>query len=127
MHTYKAFRRRSYSTLTPLSTRTFFLCLGFTSHMMSTNSPSFFNRINLSSGVSVLSYATGTSKMDTTLTLCVLMTSLVNKASREMFDEDESSLVIYHIRGFPFVHALPFIFHSALFYLFYVSQFYFLL
>ena len=46
---YKAFRRRRYSTFTPLSTRKCLLCLGFTSHMMSTNTPSIFYRMNLSS------------------------------------------------------------------------------
>ena len=39
MHPYKSFRRRRYSTFTPLSTRKFFLCSGLTSHMMYTNYP----------------------------------------------------------------------------------------
>ena len=63
MNPYKDFRRHRYITFTKFSTRTFSLCLGFTSHMMLKISPSIFNRMNSSSGVSALRYAPGTSKM----------------------------------------------------------------
>ena len=39
IHPYRASISFRYSTFTPLSTRTFFLCLVFTSHIMSTNPP----------------------------------------------------------------------------------------
>ena len=70
MHPYKDFRRRRYSAFTPFSTRTFFLCSGFTPHMMSRNSPSIFDGMNLSSGMSALRYSPGTSKIDTYLPSC---------------------------------------------------------
>ena len=47
MHPYRAFRSRSYSTFTPFSIRTFFLCSRFTLHIMSTNSPSIFSKMNI--------------------------------------------------------------------------------
>ena len=82
MHTYKAFIRRRYSTFTPFSSHIFFLCLGFTLHTMSTNSPSIFNRINLSYGMLELRYAPGTSKITKYLSSCASMMRLVNKANR---------------------------------------------
>ena len=39
MHPYRSLRSCRYSTFTPFSTHTFFLCSGFTSHMLSTNPP----------------------------------------------------------------------------------------
>ena len=62
--------------------------------MMSTNSPPIFNRINLSSGISALSYSPGTSKIATPLPSCPSMMRLVNKAYREMVGEDASYLVL---------------------------------
>ena len=53
MYPQKDFRRLRYSTFTPFSTNKFVLCSGFTSHMMSTNSPSIFIRMNLFWHVSV--------------------------------------------------------------------------
>ena len=62
MHQYRDFGSLIYSTFTPFSTRTFFLCFGFTLHTISTNSPSIFSNMNLSSGMSSLRYASGASK-----------------------------------------------------------------
>ena len=45
MYPYRYFNKFRYSTRTPFFMRTFFLCSGFTSHMMYTNSPSIFNMI----------------------------------------------------------------------------------
>ena len=62
IHPYRALISRTYGEINPFSTRTFFSCLGFTSHMMSKNSPSIFTKMNLYSGMSTLSYAPGTTK-----------------------------------------------------------------
>ena len=94
IHPYKAFIRRRYITLTIFSTRTFIFGLGFTSHMMSKNYLSIFNRINLSSGMSELSYSPVTSRIPTYIPSCASMMSLVKKSSREMVGEDASSLVM---------------------------------
>ena len=63
MNIYWAFIIGMYSTFNKLFTPIFLLCSGFTLHMMSTNYPSIFNRMNLSSGMSALSYDPGTSKL----------------------------------------------------------------
>ena len=97
IYPYRALRSRRYSTFTPLYTHKFSLCLGFTSHIMSTNSPSIFNRINLSSGMSALRYAPGTSKFATYLPSCESMMRLMNKDYRRMVGKDESSLVMKNI------------------------------
>ena len=94
IHPYKYFIRLRYSTFTPFSKCTFFLCLGFTSHIMSTNSHSIFNWTNLSSGMSALMYSPGTSKISTNIPSCALMMRMVNKASREIVGKDASSLVM---------------------------------
>ena len=88
MHIYKAFIRRRYSTFTLLSTRKFFLCSGFTLHMMSTNSPSLFNRIDLSFDMSALSYATGISEIPIYLPTCASIMRLMSNYSMEMVRED---------------------------------------
>ena len=68
MQPYNAFNSLSNSTFMPFSIHKFDLCYGFTSHMISTNSSSIFNLINLSSGMSLLSSDPGTSKTVTSLT-----------------------------------------------------------
>ena len=88
MHPYWAFRSCRYNTFTQLSTRKCFLCLGFTLHMMSKNLPSILNIVNLSSGISVLRYAPGTSKIAAYIPLCASIISLVNRASRDMVGYD---------------------------------------
>ena len=70
-----------YSTFNILSTKYSFLCLGFTSHIMSKNWPSIFDRIYLYFGISALKYFSGISKIITSITLCLLMMSISNKAS----------------------------------------------
>ena len=110
MNPYKAFIRLRYSTFTTFSTRIFFLCLGFTSHIMSTNYPSIFNRMNLSSGMPALRYATGTQKITTSLPSCVSMMRLMNKYPKEKVGDDSSYLVMYHLWGLPSTHVLPFSF-----------------
>ena len=62
--------------------------------MMFTNSCSIFNRINLSSGMSEMMYATGTSKIPTSLPSCAPMTRLLKKSSREMVGKDAYYLVM---------------------------------
>ena len=108
MHPYRAFRRCRYINFTPLYINTFLLHLDFTLHMISTNFPSIFNRINLSSGMSALRYAPGKSKFSTSLPSCASMMILANKYSRGMVSEDVSSLVMYYIWGCPSAHVLPF-------------------
>ena len=71
MHPYRYFRRRRYSTFNPFSTHTFFLCLGFTSYMMSINLPSILKKGNLSSGISVLRYAQGHEKWHISSFVCI--------------------------------------------------------
>ena len=99
MYPYKAFRRSRYSTFTPFSTHKGFLCSGFTSHMMSKNSPPIFNRMDLSYGMSALRYAPGKSKISTSLPLFASMMRLVNKASRKIVSEDTSYFVMWHLWG----------------------------
>ena len=65
IHPYIAFNSSRYSTLKPICICTLFLCSGFTSHMMSKNSPSIFNIMIFSFGISVLGYAKGRTKMAT--------------------------------------------------------------
>ena len=43
---YNNFNIPRYSTFIPFSIRTFYLCYGFTSHIMSADSPSIFNMMN---------------------------------------------------------------------------------
>ena len=81
IHPYKVFGSRWYSTFTPFSTHAFFFCLGFTLHMMPTNSPSIFNRIHLSSRMLVLRYAPGKSKISTFIPSRASMMSLIKKSS----------------------------------------------
>ena len=52
--------------------------------MMSTNLPSIFIKMNLSSGMSSFRYALGTSKIDVSLPLYESIIRIVNRASREM-------------------------------------------
>ena len=59
MNTYRVFISSRYRTFTPFYASTFFLCSEFTLHMMSTYSPSIFNTVNLSYGMSELRYAQG--------------------------------------------------------------------
>ena len=79
MQTYKYSNSCGYSTFTKFSTLTFFLCSGFTSHMMSTNSSSIFNMMKFSSVTSALGYAPGTSKMSMYLPLFASIMILVNR------------------------------------------------
>ena len=62
--------------------------------MMATNSPSIFNRTNLSSGVSALRYDPGTSKIARSLPSYSSMMRLVVKFSREMVGKDTSYFVL---------------------------------
>ena len=78
--------------------------------MMSTNSPSIFTKMNLSSCVLVLRYAPGTSKTDTYLLLCTSIMSMVYRVSRETVGDDASSLVLYHLCGPLSLHVIPFVF-----------------
>ena len=110
MHPYRDFISCRCITFTPFSTRTFFLCLGFTLHMMSTNLPSIFSKMNLSYGMSELRYALGISKTSTSLHSCESIMSLVNRVSREMIGEDASSLIFYNLWVHPSAYALPFSF-----------------
>ena len=82
IHPYISSRSRRYSTFTPFSTRTFFLCLSFTSHIMSANLPSIFIKMNLSFGMSELMFAPCTSKIATYITLCASIIRLMNRSSR---------------------------------------------
>ena len=103
MHPYRAFRRRRYSTFNPFSTHTFFLCLGFTSHMISINEKFnllVFQCLGMPKDI----------KNTTSLPSCASTMRLVNKASREMVGEDGSSSVMYYLCGNPYAHTLPFSF-----------------
>ena len=60
--------------------------------MMSTKSPSIFNMMNFSFGVSVLRYDTGTSKMAMYLPSNESIMRLVNRDYKYMIGEDASSL-----------------------------------
>ena len=108
MNPYRSYISCRYITFTPFSTRTIFLCLGLTSHMMSTNPPSIFSKMNLSSGMSELRYEPGTLKIVTSIPSCVSMMSMVNRASREMVGEYASYLVMQHLLVRPSTHILPF-------------------
>ena len=89
---HKYFNSRRYNNFIPFYTRTLFLCYGLTSHIMSTDSPSVFNMIIFSFGISVLSYAPGTSKMATYLPLFASMITLVNRYYKDMVGWDNYSL-----------------------------------
>ena len=108
MHPYRYLNKRRYSNLTPFSMRTFFLCYGFTSHMISKKSPSIFNIINFYFGVSALRYAPGTSKMATCLPSCASIMILVNSCCKDIVGDDASSLGIYHLCDLPSAHVPPF-------------------
>ena len=91
MQIYITFNSHRYSILTPFSTCTLFLCYGFTSHMMSTNSYSiliwwiFFWYIS----IDVCSRDIKTSK---SLPSYASMMRQVYRASKDMIVEDASSL-----------------------------------
>ena len=97
MHPYKDSRILRYSIFTPLSTRNFFLCLGFTLHQFSKNSPSIFNNMDLSSGILALRYSPGTPKIATSLPSCASMMRPMEKVFREIVGEYASYLVMWHL------------------------------
>ena len=76
--------------------------------MMYTNSPSVFNMVKLSSGMSALSYAPGTSKMATFIPSFASMIRLVNRAAKDMVREYTSSLCMYYLCGLTSAQFLPF-------------------
>ena len=78
--------------------------------MVSTNSPPFFNNMNLYYGMSALRYYPGTPKIATSLHSYMSMIILVKRSSKYMVDEDVNYLDMYHLCGLPYAHVLPFIF-----------------
>ena len=108
MNPYRYFIRRRYSYFIPLSTRTFFLRLGFTSRMMSIKLLLIFYRINVSSGFVSVEVWPRDIKKSTSLPSCALMMRMSNKASREMVNEGSSSLVMQHLWVCPSVYVLSF-------------------
>ena len=114
---YIAFNRPMYITFRKFSIHTFYLYSRFTYHMMSTNSPSIFNMMNLSSGMSELRYAPGTSKMATYISVCASMIRLVNRASKDMACEDASYLGMQYLYVLPSANVFPFSFPHFFFFI----------
>ena len=85
--------------------------------MMSTDSPSIFNMMNLYSGMSALNYAPRTSEMATSLPSCTLMLRMVNRDCKDMVGEDASYLCMWHIFGLPSAHVLPFSFPNLFYFI----------
>ena len=90
MHPYNYFSNHRYSTFTPFSVHTF-LCSGFTSHMMSTNSPSILIWRFSPCPVRV-KVCPRDIKIATYLPSCALIMSLKNGASGDIVGDYASSL-----------------------------------
>ena len=82
---------------------------GFTSHMMSTNSPSILRIANLSSGILACRYAPGTSNIAVSRSSYALMRSIPMSASKDRVGDDASSRGTYFLCELPSAHVRPFI------------------
>ena len=92
MHPCRDFNNYKFSILKPFFICILFLCSVFTSHVMYTNSPSNFHMIFFSSGMSILGYDPGTSKMATYLPSCASIMRRVNSYSKYMVGNYSSYL-----------------------------------
>ena len=109
MHPYRAFRILKWTTFFPFSYRIFGMLYGFTSHMISTNSPSKLRLTSFSLGMSAFKYAHGTSNITTSWPSYVSTTNVEISSSRVIVGYEASSLGISPLYVLPSPHVHPLI------------------
>ena len=82
MHNYMAHGTLIYISFCLPSYTTFFMCSGFSPHMMSTNSPLILSNTNLPLGNLAFRYAPGTLKVPTSCHFYASRTIVENRASK---------------------------------------------
>ena len=107
--TYIAFKISTYSNFFSFSYVTNLSYYGFTSHIMSTNSPSNFMCTTLSSGSDACRYAPRTSKLCTALPSWESINNDPNSASNVMVGYLASSCGIWLCWRIPYAHVLSLI------------------
>ena len=108
VHPYMACNINIYRNFCPFSYLTFFLCSEFIWYIISTISSLDFNKTSLYFGISECNYASGTSKVVTSITSYAMITSVANKSSNKTVgDATLSPSLKYIFYLFPFVKVLP--------------------